>query len=335
MRIKLFIVFFIATISLQASWSEYKSLYIAKDGRVIDRANSDITHSEGIGYAMYFAIKNSDFKSFSKIHNWYENNLKKNKFGLISWKWGKDDNGIWSILDSNDATDGDLWIAYDNLLMYEITKNVSYKSEALKLIQSIKKHLLVKQAGSLYLLPGSLGFRNKNSIEINLSYYVFFIFDKFREYDKDEVWSNLKDDGINLLYKARFTSLKLNADWISVDKYTQRVSLSRNHSFGFDAIRIPFNILKSKIKNKNSLLEPYKNYLNAMKSAKSVFGVCDLKSGNISLYDYSYAHLSIYNMLDKYFNKSESFGTRLSKLKGKNKDDYYAYSIYLFTTFNK
>lgn len=334
MQNKFLFLFLLFTISLQASWSEYKSLFIAQDGRVIDRANANITHSESIGYAMYLAIQNSDFKSFSKIHTWYENNLKKNKFGLISWKWGKDISGSWHVLDANNATDGDLWIAYDNILMYEITKNEIYRSEAMELMKNIKKHLVIKQAGSLYLLPGKFGFITKNSLEINLSYYLFFIFDKFKEYDKDELWGKLKEDGINLLYKSRFTSLQLNADWISIDKYTQRISLSKNSAFGFDAIRIPFNVLKSKIKDKKKLLEPYKNYVNAMKVAKSIFGVCDLKNGNISLNNYSYGHLSIYNTLDKYFNNKESFYLKLKTLKGKNKDDYYSYSISLFTTFN-
>lgn len=322
------------TVSLHASWHEYKASFIAKNGRVIDKINANITHSESIGYAMFLAIQNSDFKSFDMIYNWYKNNLKKNKFGLISWKWGKGTNNLWYILDSNNASDGDLWIAYDNILMYEITKNEMYKNEATGLIKNIKKHLVVEQAGSLYLLPGKFGFISKNSMEINLSYYLFFIFDKFKEYDNDELWSRLKDDGIKLLYKARFTSLQLNADWISIDKYTQRVSLSKNHSFGFDAIRIPFNILKSKIKNKNKLLEPYKNYVNSMKAAHSVFGVCDLKSAKINLKGYSYGQLSVYNMLDKYFNKDESFSSKIKILKGKNIDDYYSYSIYLFTTFN-
>lgn len=329
---KLLFTFFLITISLQASWSEYKKLYISKDGRVIDKVNSDITHSESIGYALYLALENRDFETFTKVRNWYHNNLKKNESGLISWKWGKDKDGSWHVLDTNNASDGDLWIAYDNLLMYEITKSEIYKAEALKLMENIKKHLLVKEAGSVYLLPGKLGFESKDAIEINLSYYLFFIFEKFFEYDNDSVWKELKQDGINLLYKARFSSLELNPDWISLDKKTKEVQLSKNNSFGYDALRIPYNVLKSDIKDKKRLLEPYKNYVNAMKLSGGVFGVSDLKKGNISLYNYSFAHLSIYNAIDKYFNKTSSFTKKLKTLKEKHKDDYYSYSIYLFTT---
>jgi len=326
---KILFAFFLLTMSLQASWSEYKKLYISKDGRVVDRANSDITHSESIGYALYLALQNGDFETFSSIYLWYKNNLKKNQYGLVSWKWGKDKQNNWHILDTNNATDGDLWIAYDNLLMYEISKGEIYKSEALKLMENIKKQLLVKEAGSVYLLPGKVGFESKNSIEINLSYYLFFIFDKFGEYDDDTIWKQLKNDGITLLQKARFSSLKLNPDWISVDKNSQRVYVSKNNTFGYDALRIPFNILNSDIKNKKVLLQPYINYVNSMKMVDAVYGVCNLTKGSISLYNYSYAHLSIYNMLDKVFNKHQTFSKQLKKLKEQNRDDYYSYSIYL------
>jgi len=330
---KVLFTFFLIVSSLNASWSEYKTHFIAQDGRIIDRVNNNITHSEGVGYAMYFAIKNKDIKYFTKIHTWYQNNLIKNKFGLISWKWGKDNNS-WHVLDKNNATDGDLWIAYDNLLAYELTKEGIYKQEALQLISKIKQHLILKQKNKVYLLPAQSGFEDKNSFEINLSYYLFFIFDKFYQYDKDNIWKQLKKDGINLLYKARFSTLHLNADWIKIDKKTNQISLSRNHLFGFDAIRIPYNILKSDIKEKKKLLSPYKNYMDGMKQSKVIFGVSDLKNGTISIYNYSFAHLSIYNMIDKYFYKTKSFTQDIKKLQRQHKDDYYSYSIYLFSITN-
>ena len=331
---KILFTFFLIVSSLNASWSEYKAYFIAQDGRIIDRVNNNITHSEGVGYAMYFAIKNKDIKCFTKVHTWYQNNLLKNQFGLISWEWGKDKNNSWHVLDKNNATDGDLWIAYDNLLAYELTKENAYKQEALELISKIKQHLILKHNTKVYLLPAKSGFEDTNSFEINLSYYLFFIFDKFLEYDKDEIWKQLKKDGIDLLYKARFSTLNLNADWIKIDKKTDQISLSRNHLFGFDAIRIPYNILKSDIKNKKKLLLPYKNYVDGMKQSKVIFGVSDLKNGTISIYNYSFAHLSIYNMIDECFHNTRSFTQNIKKLQRQHKNDYYSYSIYLFSITN-
>ncbi|MBU0721289.1 hypothetical protein KJ877_08100 [bacterium] len=331
---KLLFILFIMNTVVQANWGEYKSLFVAHDGRVIDRVNSDITHSESIGYALYLSLKNDDIKTFDKIYKWYKDNLTTNDFGLISWKWGKDKNESWHILDKNNASDGDLWIAYDNLLMYEKTNQIHYKQEALSLIKNIKQHLIMNHKGRLYLLPAKTGFNTESYFEINLSYYLFFIFDKFVQYDNDTTWKRLKNDGINLLNEAKFSPLKLHSDWIRIDKRTLKIELTRNNSFGYDALRIPFNILKSDIKDKDKLLEPYIQYVNSMKSVDSVFGTSDLKNGTISLFNYSFAHLSIYNMLDKHFNNMSSFTNEIKSLKGKNKNDYYSYSIYLFTTFN-
>lgn len=314
-----------------ADWKEYKTLFIAKDGRVIDKRNEQITHSEAVGYALYLAYKNEDKESFNNVYQWYKNNLKTNEAGLIPWKWGKDDNGKWQMLDSNSAADGNLWIAYDNLLMYERTSNIQYKNEAMQLIESIKKHLIVKMNGETFLLPSENGYTDDRSIEINLSYYLFFIFDKFKAYDIDTVWTTLKKDGISLLKKARFTSLQLHPDWIRVMKKDNKITFGHTAHFSYDAIRIPFNILKSDIADKKELLTPYVKFVDAMKKLETVFGVVDLKDGNISIYNYAYAQLSVYNMIDDYFNHSRSFEEKSTKMRKENHDDYYSYSIYLLT----
>jgi len=314
---------------LMADWKEYKTRFIAEDGRVIDKRNEHITHSEAVGYALYLAYKNEDMESFKKVYNWYKNNLKTNKAGLIPWKWGKGDHDQWHLLDSNSAADGDLWIAYDNLLMYERTSDIQYKHEAMQLIESIKKHLIVKMNGETFLLPSENGYRGDESIEINLSYYLFFIFDKFKAYDNDTVWDSLKKDGISLLKKARFTSLQLNPDWIRISKKDNEITLGHTARFSYDAIRIPFNILKSDIADKKDLLTPYIKLVDAMKKLETVFGVVDLKDGNISIYNYAYAQLSVYNMIDDYFNHSRSFEERSTKMRKENPGDYYSYSIYL------
>jgi endoglucanase len=335
MRNKLLFFLFFITLPLYASWSEYKARFLTEDGRVIDRKNSDITHSEAVGYGMYLALKNQDMKSFLKIHQWYKNNLKKNKFGLIAWEWGKDKEGKWHTLDKNNASDGDLWIAYDNLLAYAITKDEKYKKEAVALMQSIKKNLLLKNGDRFYLLPGKYGYETEKYFEINLSYYLFFIFDKFYEVNHDIVWKKLKKEGVALLFKARFTPLKLSADWIKINKKDEKISLSKNCMFGYDAIRIPLNILMSDLKKKRELLEPYKNYVDGMKKMHLVFGVTNLKKGTISMYDYAYAHLDVYNKIDNYFYHQDSFTKDLEKLKRERKDDYYSYSLYLISTTYK
>ena len=314
-----------------ADWQEYKKLFIAQDGRVIDKRNKHITHSEAVGYALYLAYRYEDLETFNKVYRWYKNNLKTNSAGLIPWKWGKDDKGKWHLLDKNSATDANLWIAYDNLLMYERTSDTKYKTEALQLIKSIRNNLIVQINGKRFLLPSEYGYDHDEYIEINLSYYLFFIFDKFKEYDDSTLWTALKKDGISLLKEARFTSLQLNPDWIQVMKKDNEITFGHTARFSYDAVRIPFNILKSDIAEKKELLTPYVNFVDAMKKLDTVFGVVELKKGNISIYNYAYAQLSVYNLIDGYFNHSNSFEKELIQMRKENIDDYYSYSIYLLT----
>jgi len=328
---RLFFFLLISILSLEASWDEYKTRFFNENGRIIDKQNENVTHSEAIGYSMYLALKNQDMKSFTKIYRWYRKNLIKNSCGLISWKWGKNKNGKWQVIDHNNATDGDLWIAYDNLLAYEMTKNERYKKEAVTLIKNIKKNLLIKNKKKIYLLPACYGYEKKESFEINLSYYLFFIFDKFFEIDHDKIWQRLKRDGIDLLFKARFTPLELHANWIKINKKDEKISLSKNNLFGYDAIRIPLNILMSDIQNKDLLLHAYKKYIDGMKKMQLVFGVADLKKGMFSIYNYTYAYLAVYNQIDNYFYQQFSFSKELQELKRRRIDDYYSYSIYLIS----
>ena len=328
---KILFLLLITALSLSASWSEYKELFITAEGRVIDKKNSNVTHSEAVAYGMYLAIKNHDMQTFEKIHAWYKKNLLKNKYNLICWKWGKTKSGSFQVLDSNNASDGDIWIAYDNLLAYEITKNKQYRQEALELMHSIKEHLLLQHNQKVYLLPGSYGFETETHFEVNLSYYLFFIFDKFYEIDHDKIWKRLKKDGIDLLHRARFSSLALNPDWISIEKKSDTITVAKNALFGYDALRIPLNILMSNMKNRAQLLQPYKNYIDGMTSMNVVFGVSNLKEGTISFYNYAYAHLVVYGAIERYYGKKDSFKERLDKLRRERKDDYYSYSLYLIS----
>ncbi len=319
----------VLSIALQADWNEYKNRFIQSDGRVIDKKNKNITHSEGIGYTLYFAYKFDDDKTFDLVYRWYGDNLPKNSFGLVSWKWGEDKENTWRTLDSNNATDGDLWIAYSLLLMAEKRQDLHLREEALSLMDAVKQHLIVRQKKRLFLLPGKEGFQKKEEIVVNPSYYRFDIFQAFAKEDPDGPWRELEKDGEWLLHQANFTPLNLPADWISIDE-NLTICPARNKRFGYDAIRIPLNILQSTLPTKRELLLPYQNYVEMMKIGDQPFGVVGLEKGVIHLYDYNYGHLAIYDKL----LPQPIFAEKLQTLIQDDEEDYYAYALYLFTTLN-
>ncbi len=339
-KIKFFIITLSVTANLYAlslqndSWQEYKDKFIQKDGRVIDYMNADITHTEAIGYALYFSQHFNDKKTFSLIYTWYKNNIKINEHNLPGWKWGKAEDDSWKMLDLNSASDANLWIAYSLLLMDNKEENKRYKNEADFLLKNIKLSQIKKVNSKFYLLPGENGFLNKNTLVLNPSYMLFEIFEYLAKYENAKIWQELIESSQELLQKERFSKLQLNPDWLILDIKSDKFSLDKEKpTFSYDAIRIPLNIMRSSLPSneKKKLLEPYINYVFMMRY--NTLGSVDLDAGTISIYDLSFGHLAIYLKIAKQYNLDTSIiDAELKKRMKKEHENYYAYSLYLFTT---
>ena len=338
--LKSFTLLFLFYASLFASsiqervWSDFKQNFIQKDGRVIDPQNGSITHTEGIGYALYFAYKMDDIETFQKVYNWSTRNLVRNRFGLFGWKWGEDiGKDCWCTLDLTSASDANLWIAYSLYLMYEKTQFYPYKKDADRLIYAIKKYQLVSKNRNTFLLPWEKNLLKYHKMKLNPSYLIFEIFEYMAIHTQDIIWKKLIKSSILLLKKARFSSLELNSDWIFYNSKQNNYSLPLNDKyFGYDAIRIPLNIIRSNLplKIKKELLQPYKRYIDMMNTLP--LGVVELEKGSISFYNLSFGHLAIYIEIAKLFSIDSSlFEKKLNARIEKETDDYYAYSLYLLT----
>jgi endoglucanase len=339
-KLSFFLIILTVTANLSAmsqdstSWQNFKDKFIQKDGRVIDYMNSDITHTEGIGYALYFSQYFNDKKTFDIIYTWYTNNIKKNNFNLPGWKWGKAEDGTWKMLDFNSASDANLWIAYSLLLMNDKIEESRYKTEALSLIKNIKQYQIKKVNSKTYLLPAENGFSDKNSLKLNPSYMLFEIFQYLSKYEDDNTWENLIDSSKYILKKAQFSKLQLHPDWLILNIKNNQFSLdTKKPLFSYDAIRIPLNIIRSSLNEatKEELLQPYINYVKMMKN--SSLGSVDLNKGIISMYDMSFGHLAVYLKIAKQYNlDNRNLDAELKKRMKKEHENYYAYSLYLFTT---
>ena len=93
-----------------ADWEAYRSRFVEDSGRVVDTANGNISHSEGQGYGLLLALAASDRRSFEQIWSFTFTELLIRDDGLAVWKW--DPAAKPRVTDRNNATDGDLLIAY-------------------------------------------------------------------------------------------------------------------------------------------------------------------------------------------------------------------------------
>src|SRR5262249_22420540 len=95
-------------------WKSYSNGFLDGQIRVVDRDAGDRTTSEAQAYAMFFALVANDRPRFDGLLHWTEKNLASGDLSmhLPAWLWGKDRNDHWGVVDSNSASDADVWMAY-------------------------------------------------------------------------------------------------------------------------------------------------------------------------------------------------------------------------------
>jgi endoglucanase len=196
----LLIVFFTMTCmsSYGYDWYEFKRNFIAEDGRLLDYQNHDISHSEGQGYAMLLAALNKDMQTFDLAWHWTVFNLATRKDSLMAWKWGKRDDKSWGIIDSNNASDGDILIAWSLLNASLAFQRQDLYDSYKKILNDIKTKLVKETDGKLLLLPAVYGFDTEKNIKFNPSYFIFPAFNSFAKHNNQDIfWKSLYKDSLS------------------------------------------------------------------------------------------------------------------------------------------
>ncbi|WP_202305079.1 cellulose synthase complex periplasmic endoglucanase BcsZ [Dryocola clanedunensis] len=156
------------------AWQGFKKAYISDEGRVIDPSNErKITTSEGQSYGMFFALAANDKEAFAQLLRWTENNLAQGslKDHLPAWEWGRKDDNTWTVLDSNSASDADMWIVWSLLEAGRLWDKPSYTRLGQRLLKRVAKEEVAKVPGlGNMLLPGKYGFNHAPEWRFNPSY---------------------------------------------------------------------------------------------------------------------------------------------------------------------
>jgi endoglucanase len=231
----------------QAQYAAFRKRFINADGRVVDSGNQGVSHSEGQGYAMLFAETFDDRETFERVFGWTRQNLRRPD-GLYAWRWRP---GIRTpVEDPNNATDGDIYIAYALLRGAERWGQPEWRREAQGIGQAILTKLVVEVGGRTLLLPGAFGFDHPDRVVVNPSYYAFPALFALSRAVPDRAWNRLMADGAQLLRQARFGRWSLPADWVEIQR-GQGVVASAGPlrpaqgwppRFGYDAARVPLHL---------------------------------------------------------------------------------------------
>lgn len=225
-----------STDAIDQDWTIFKSRFIASEGRVIDTGNGGISHSEGQGYGMLLAVEHRDRETFQSLWQWTRTNLQVRNDKLFIWRRRpglelKDE-------DTNDASDGDMLIAWALLKAGDQWQQDDYRGSAIAIMTDVKHKLITSWHGLTVLLPGEQGFVKQDATTVNLSYWIFPALKTFAVSDPDPVWQQLIDGALTLLQQARYGHRQLPPDWLKL-KSDNTMEAANSKRFSYDAVRIP------------------------------------------------------------------------------------------------
>lgn len=245
---------------LDQSWQAYQQRFIQADGRVIDRESQDRTTSESQAYALLRSVLMNDRDTFDRVLQWSENNLQRRKPDstrqdqLWSWQWGRDDQGNWTTLDTNFASDADLDAITALILASRRWQAPTYQQLAEAKLQDLWQLSTVsvetEDTPTRYFLPGPKAVfqPQPQQIVLNPSYLAPYAFRLFAQVDPDHDWLSLVDSSYAVLNQsASLSQANLPSNWVVLDLTTGAFQPMQPASplqsiYSFDAYRVWWRI---------------------------------------------------------------------------------------------
>jgi endo-1,4-beta-D-glucanase Y len=223
------------------AWQAYKARFITEQGRVVDTGNNFISHSEGQGYAMLLAVAANDRPVFDRVWNWTRANLMVRDDSLIAWRWEPTQRP--AVSDMNNATDGDILVAWALAEAGELWGDASYRVAGRRIATELaRKLVLFRTKLGAILLPARGGFHADDRPDgpvVNLSYYVFPAFARLDLVAPEFDWAGLTQTGLDLLDATRATPQSPPADWLALKDWKVRPADGFPALFSYNAVRVP------------------------------------------------------------------------------------------------
>ena len=221
------------------AWNSFKQNYISDGGRVIDPSDArKITTSEGQSYALFFALAANDREAFDSLLQWTQNNLADGDLSthLPAWLWGKKDDNDWVVLDSNSASDGDIWMAWSLLEAGRLWNKPDYTRLGKALLSQIAKEEVVNVPGlGSMLLPGKIGFADKDIWRFNPSYFPQQVAKYFTRFGA--AWTTLRETNLRVLLET--APKGFSPDWVRYQKSKSwQLKPEKTLISNYDAIRV-------------------------------------------------------------------------------------------------
>jgi len=221
-------------------WSEWSRRYLRPSGRVVDTAGRGVSHSEGQGYGMLLAVAAGDRPAFDRIWGWTRANLGVRLDNLLAWRW---DPAARAVSDRNNATDGDILIAWALAEAADLWDAQAYAEAGGEIAAAIARHLVVDAVGvGPVLLPAHFGFARSEQADgpvVNLSYWIFPAFSRLAQLAPGHDWDRLRQSGLAVLDAIQSQASAGVTNWTALGDSTIAPARRFPAKIGYDAVRIP------------------------------------------------------------------------------------------------
>ncbi|MDQ0316924.1 glycosyl hydrolase family 8 [Amorphus orientalis] len=237
-------------------WARYARAYVQPSGRVVDFENGQISHSEGQGYGMLLAVEAGARPDFERIWSFARDEMRMGPGPLFYWKWNPF--SVNPIEDPNDASDGDILIAYALLLAGLKWEEPAFVDEAAAIIGAVADQLVYRRREATLLSPGIRGFGEQDQPDgpiVNLSYWIYPAFPYFNLVLPDPRWRGLIETGLGLTAASGAGRSVLPPNWSSVaNPFRPQPAGNFPPLSSYDAVRIPLYLLFSGVVPREQLV---------------------------------------------------------------------------------
>ncbi len=188
-----------------ALWASFVGNFLQPDGRVLDPDTEARTStSEGQAYALFFALVADDRPRFDQLLQWTRQNLCNGDLAarLPAWQWGRQRDGRWGVLDTNAASDADLWLAWTLIEAARLWNAPALATEGRALLARIRAEEVVEVPGlGTMLLPGPQGFVSADRLfwRFNPSYAPLHLLRGLASADPGGPWTVLAEQSVRTL----------------------------------------------------------------------------------------------------------------------------------------
>jgi endoglucanase len=271
------------TDDIKKNWAQFKGKFLQPDGRIIDTGNGGVSHSEGQAWGLLFSESSDDKESFDKILAWTRQALGRRSDSLTSWRYRP--NSPNPVQDLNNATDGDLFMAWALARAAERWSVTAYANLSQSIARSIISMLVHEHNGASVLLPGASGFVHRDRINLNPSYYAFPAIKALSVAYPHQSWSKLERSGLELLRKAVFGRANLTPDWVAASRFkpdSLEIALEWPPRFSYDAIRVPLYLAWARLDEEPALHSVRKLWFGSQQSFVPAW--VDLRNDSFSPY---------------------------------------------------